>query len=76
MRTNDAVDSLCAYYHVRGCCGAVFEVYVYGAVVLVLEVVEAFVELGALRGDAFDELVEEVGAVDASLACGVCLGVD
>ena len=76
MRTNDAVDTICANDDVRGCRGPIFEMYVYGTVFLVHDLIDAFVEVGAFRGDAFDELVEEVGAMHALLACGVFLGVN
>lgn len=76
MRTNDAVDAVCADDRVSGSRRAVFEMDVYGTVLLVFEFVDALVEVGAVRWDAFDELVEEVGPVHASLARGVHLGVD
>ena len=75
--TNDAVNTVCAKDDVRGRRAAVLEMDLYGTVVLLVhDLVDAFVEVGALGGDAFDELVEEVGAVDALLAGGVFLGVD
>ena len=76
MRTNDTVDAVCANDDVRGCRGAIFEMYLYGTVLLVLDFIDAFVEVGAFRGDAFDELVEEVGSMHALLARGIFLGVN
>ena len=76
--TNDAVDAIGADDDVRGRRGVVLEMDLHGTVVLlvVYDLVDAFVEVGAFGGDAFYELVEEVGAVDALLAGGVLLGVD
>lgn len=76
MRTHNAVDTVCADDGVGGGRGAVFEMDVDGTVLFVVELVDALVEVGALRRDEFDELVEEVGPVHALLARGVCLGVD
>ena len=70
------MDTVCANDDVRGCRGAIFEMDLYGTVLFVLDFIDAFVEVGAVRGDAFDELVEEVGSMHALLACGVFLGVN
>lgn len=76
MRTNDTVDAVCANDRVGGSRRAVFEMDVYGTVLLVFELVDTLVEVGPVRWNALDELVEEVGPVHAPLARGVHLGVD
>ena len=76
MRTNDTVNTIRANDDVRGSCGAISEMYFYRLARLVLKIIDAFVEVGAFRGDATDELVEEVGTMYALQTLGAFLGGD
>ena len=76
MCSHHTVDAICANDCVRGCRRAVFEMNVYRTVLFVFEDVDAFIEVRAVRGDKFDELIEEVGPVHACLAGGAELSVD
>lgn len=55
---------------------AVFEMNDNGTALLVLQRINAFVEVCPLRRNAFDKLVEEVSTMHALLARGIELGVD
>ena len=76
MFANGAVDAIGADDGVRGDRSAVFEVDDDGAVWCVFERIDPFVEVRALRRNDFDQLVEEVGAMDALLAGGIQLSVN
>ena len=64
--TGGAVDAVRADESVGDCGCAVFEVEDDVLVFVVLDGLEALVEVCAFGGHAFDEFVEEMGAVDAS----------
>ncbi len=70
------MDAIGADDGVRGDRGAIFEVDNDWAVWCLFERIDPFVEVSALRRNDFDQLVEEVGPMDALLAGGIELSVN